>query len=130
MAYHRNLDETSKVVTNLRLKNLEKRHFYQWFDEFESRLKTKIIAKRQDRRRMRMALNYLKLSVSLRKASKFAILWRHDYIKRCFINTLYNLVERKQEDSEKVMQMKSIMETRLKTQVVLSMRYFLLCQRS
>ena len=46
------------------------------------------------------------------------------------MNTLLNEIDRKRENKGKVEYMREVLDERLKTKVMLSMRYYLLCTRS
>ena len=57
-------------------------------------------------------------------------MWNQDFLKRAFFNAVLSMKQRKLENSEKVMQMRSVLDTRLKTRVVLSFKYHLLKMNS
>ena len=62
-------------MKNLHLKRIEKEFFKKWFESLSEKLRIKLIVRRQEIKRMRVAYHHLKLAVSLKKAGKFATLW-------------------------------------------------------
>ena len=57
-------------------------------------------------------------------------MWNRDFLKRAFFNALLSQIDTRQEHAEKVMHMRSELDTRLKTRVLLAFRYHCLCMHS
>ena len=72
----------------------------------------------------------MRLAKNLQRASKFATMWNRDFLKRAFFNALLSQIDTRQEHTEKVLHMRSELDTRLKTRVLLAFRYHLLCINS
>ena len=79
---------------------------------------------------MQKVINEFRLAKNLRRAGKYAAMWNKDFIKRAFINTILSQIDKKHGNSEKVMQMRSTLESRLKMRVILGFKYHLLTQNS
>ena len=55
-------------------------------------------------------LDQLRQAKDLRRAGKYALMWNRDYIRQAFFNAILNQIDKKQENSEKVMQMRNALD--------------------
>ena len=97
---------------------------------FGNELKLKLHRRNQTYKLLQKALHSLRLARNLQKASGYALMWHQDFLKRAFFYGLLRQMDTKAAHEQKVTQMRSVLDSRLKTRVILSLKYYLLCQGS
>ena len=110
-------------------KLIEKRFFNNWCKALTDNLRVVMTHRRRSSKLQTKVLESLKLAVYLRKASNYASHWRNENIQRLFFNQVLSEIDRKTIQGEKVLQMRSVLDTRLKTRVMLGLKYYQVCMR-
>ena len=129
MLYEKQVKVNALQIQLTRKQNMEKLFFTRWCKALTDNLRVSMVQRRRHSKIMSVALDRLRLSVYLRKASNYAIRWRKEYIKRAFVNQILLEIDNRESRRAKIMQMRSVLDTRLKTKTLLGFKYHLICVR-
>ena len=129
MLYEKRVKFNAVQIQVTRNQSMERLFFTRWCKALTDNLRVGMVQRRRHNKILALALDQLRLSVYLRKASNYAARWREEHIKRAFVNQVLIEIDNKYCQKEKIMQMRSVLDTRLKTRVILGLKYHLVCVR-